>query len=97
MILHTFNTGPGAAAFQDCLRIATSDDAILLTGDGVYAALEHSCACIELLAAGIEAHVLEADARAAGIVERLSSRITVADYDDFVTLSERFPRQMAWY
>lgn len=97
MILHTLNAGPGTAVFKDCLRIATSDDAILLTGDGVYAALEHTSACIELLATEIDVHALEADALAAGIVDRLSNQITISDYDDFVTLSERFPRQLAWY
>lgn len=97
MVLHTLNVRPGASAFQDCLRIAAKDDAILLTGDGVYIALEHTSACTELLGVGAEVYALEADASAAGIVDRLSKRVRLADYDDFVTLSERFPRQLAWY
>ena len=97
MILHTLNAGPDGSAFQDCLRIATDGDAILLTGNGVYAALDNTVACSELLAAGAEVFILEADARAAGIVQRLSTQVRLADFDGFVTLTERFSRQLAWY
>ncbi len=97
MILHTINTGPGSPAFQDSLRIANGDDAILLTGAGVYAALDNTRACEQLLDSGAEILVLEADTRAAGILERVNKRIAMTDFDGFVSLTERFPRQLAWY
>ena len=97
MILHTLDTGPGGAAFRDCLRIAGSDDVILLTGAGVYAALDNTSACEQLLESGAEIFVLEADTRAAGILERINNKIAMTDFDGFVSLTERFPRQLAWY
>ncbi len=97
MILHTLNTGSLSTAFADCLRIASRGDAILLTGDAVYAALDHTGACTALENHAAEIFVLESDAHAAGILERLSQEFVPVDFDGFVSLSERFPRQMAWY
>ena len=97
MILHTLNTGPQESAFQDCLRIAAADDAILLMGDGVYGAIKSTDACSELLKTGADVYLLRADAQAAGISGQLNDQIQSVDMDGFVTLSERFPRQLAWY
>ena len=97
MILHTLNTGPQESAFQDCLRIAMAGDAILLMGDGVYGALKSTDACSELLKTGAEIYILRADAQAAGILGQLDHEVESVDMDGFVTLSERFPRQLAWY
>ena len=97
MILHTINAGFLNTAFTDCLRIAGPGDAILLTGDAVYAALDHTEACTALKKHAAEVFVLESDAHAAGILERMSQELMSVDFDGFVSLSERFPRQMAWY
>lgn len=97
MILHTLNSKPGSSGFEDCRRFASADDAILLMGDGVYAALSETDAWQQLLDTGSAIHVLEADARAAGIMARLPAQAIVEGFDGFVTLTERFPRQMAWY
>jgi tRNA 2-thiouridine synthesizing protein B len=97
MILHTINTAPGNSAFADCLRLAGPEDAILLMGDAVYAALAQTDACSQLLGNEAEVYVLASDALAAGITERIDSHIAVQDFDDFVALTDRFPRQMAWF
>jgi tRNA 2-thiouridine synthesizing protein B len=97
VILHTLNAGPDSAAFQDCLRLATRGDAIMLTGDGLYAALDNSPACEALRNSGAEIHVLDVDALAAGIAERICPQARRTDFDGFVALTERFPRQLAWY
>ena len=39
MILHTLNASPSSAAFTDCVSIMAKGDALVLMGDGVYAAL----------------------------------------------------------
>ena len=39
MILHTLNASPSSIAFMDCVNIIAKDDALVLMGDGVYAAL----------------------------------------------------------
>ncbi|MFV0277631.1 MAG: sulfurtransferase complex subunit TusB [Parahaliea sp.] len=97
MVLHTLNTAPDHPAFSHCLRLLAGGDALLLHGDGVYAAITGAPALEALCQAGAELHVLAPDARAAGVLERLDPRVQAVDYAGFVALSERFSRQQAWY
>lgn len=96
LVLHTLSTSPSSAAFAECLRLVAPGDALLLLGDGVYAALAQTPARAQLDAAGIELYILHPDAAAAGVLSALDG-ITEVDMDGFVALSERFPRQLAWY
>ena len=96
MTLHTLNASPASAAFANCLQLIAPGDAILLIGDGVYGALRDTPAAAQLEACGAELYVLCPDAAAAGVLERIGSTDTV-DMDGFVQLTERFPRQLAWY
>jgi tRNA 2-thiouridine synthesizing protein B len=96
MVLHTINTAPANSAFTDCLRLAGPEDAILLVGDGVYAALAHTEASSRLLESEAEVYVLASDALAAGVSSRIDSHFSLRDFDGFVSLTERFPLQMAW-
>ena len=96
MILHTLNASPSSAAFQDCLKVAHRGDAVVLMGDGVYAALEGTPACLEIQAKNIELFILGADALLAGIIEPASGIQTI-EMDGLVALTERYPRQQAWY
>lgn len=97
MVLHTLNRAPSHPAFAQCLRLLAPGDALLLLGDGVYAALAGSRAAAELTASGAALHVLDVDARAAGVLERLTEGVTVSDDAGFVGLTEHYPRQQAWY
>ena len=96
MILHTLAASPSCAAFDNCLRLAAPGDAILLLGDGVYAALADTGPLAQLASCGAEVFMLRADAAAAGVPAQAAS-VTTVDMDGFVALSERFPRQLAWY
>ena len=96
MILHTLNASPASPAFRDCIRVAANNDAILLLGDGVYAALPDTVACNALLAAGVEVYVLDSAAKAAGVTA-LPVDVQRVDMNGFVELTERFARQQAWY
>lgn len=96
MILHTLNAPPDSTAFRQCVGLLVPGDALLLLGDGVYGAIVGSEARAKLDAAGIELHILQADAQAAGVHTQLGDASTV-DMDGFVALSERFARQLAWY
>ncbi len=97
MILHSLNSAPDTAAFFDCARMTCTGDALILLGDGVYAALQNTAACARILDTGVELYVLEADASAAGILQRLDKRTTVVCFDGFAALSEKFTKQQAWY
>jgi sulfur relay protein TusB/DsrH len=68
----------------------------VLMGDGVYVAIKGSAGCAAILASEADVYLLAADARAAG-VSRVPGDITLAAMDDLVTLTERYPRQQAWY
>tara|TARA_R110002049_G_scaffold83933_12_gene213632 strand:- start:7443 stop:7733 length:291 start_codon:yes stop_codon:yes gene_type:complete len=96
MILHTLGATPSSTAFRDCLKVLQAGDALVLLGDGVYAALEGSAACRELCAAQAEVYLLESDARLAGIASTADT-IGWLDMDGLVALTERFERQLAWY
>ena len=96
MILHTLNAAPSSDAFTECLRLVTADDAVLLLGDGEYGALSNT-ALTALLGATEQLYILTEDAEAAGIVGSLSNTIHSVSIDDFVALTERFSKQLAWY
>jgi tRNA 2-thiouridine synthesizing protein B len=96
MVLHTLNASPSSRAFAECLRLLVPGDSLLLLGDGVYAALAGTPSRAQLEASGADLKVLYPDAAAAGILAQLGDVQTV-DMAGFVALSERCPRQLAWY
>ena len=96
MILHTLSGSPTSAAFKDCLATVRPEDALVLLGDGAYAALQHTVACRQLAATGAALYVLAAHAQAAGVTAS-GNAFTHITMDDFVALTEQYPRQMAWY
>jgi tRNA 2-thiouridine synthesizing protein B len=96
MILHTLNAPPSSNVFSECLSLLQPGDALLLMGDGVYAALSDTSSCSALVASGADIYALVDDARAAGVLDRIE-HATALDMDGFVELSERFERQLGWY
>lgn len=96
MILHTLSASPASAAYRDCLKLARPGDALVLMGDGVYCALAETSACAELQATALALYILDEDARIAGIAD-IPSGISRIDMDALVGLTEKFPRQQAWY
>jgi len=94
--LHTLSAAPASAACTDCLRLIAPGDQLLLLGDGVYAALPGTPARAALDACGARFFVLREDAVAAGIAARLDAA-SLVDMAGFVELTERCPRQLAWY
>jgi tRNA 2-thiouridine synthesizing protein B len=96
MILHTLNAPPSSAAFKDCLKVLQATDAVVLMGDGVYAALDSTRACSDLHASGAQVLLLGTDARLAGVPVP-KPPILCIDIAELVALTERFPRQLAWY
>jgi tRNA 2-thiouridine synthesizing protein B len=97
VILHTLNASPSSSAFDDSLKVIQSGDAVVLMGDGVYAALAGTKVWGELQARGAELYLLSSDALAAGVTEPSGGGANFIDMDGFVSLTERFPRQQAWY
>ena len=96
MILHTFSASPESSAFRDCLSSLSSEDAVLLLGDGAYAALPACTYLTQLGDAGATVYALRADALAAGMAEP-GPGVKLIDMPEFVALTERYPRQIAWF
>ncbi|MEP1471743.1 MAG: sulfurtransferase complex subunit TusB [Halieaceae bacterium] len=97
MLLHTLNSTPQSSATRDCCSLIGNQDAVILFGDGVYCALVGSNSSDALTASGAVIYALAADVDAAGIATRLSDQVSIIDYAEFVAISEKYPRQMAWY
>jgi tRNA 2-thiouridine synthesizing protein B len=96
MVLHTLNASPSSAAFADCLRLIAPGDALLLLGDAVYGAISGSTGRQALDTSAARLYVLQQDAAAAGVTNRVEGA-TLVDMDGFVELTERISRQLAWY
>lgn len=96
MLLHTLNCSADSESFHDCLRSAGADDTIVLLGDGVYRALPGTACRRALDASPARVLALDSDARASGVSARLDG-VALIDMDALVALSERYPRQIAWY
>ena len=95
MILHTLNALPDTPAFNDCLLLLSGQDTLLLLGDGVYGALPEALTALER--SGVAICALKSDVAAAGLTDVLPAHIRQIDYEDFVALTEKYPRQQAWY
>ena len=96
MILHTLNASPSSIAFMDCVSIIAKGDALVLMGDGVYAALADTDASKALQDTDARLYVMAADALAAGVTN-LAVAVSRIDMHGLVALTETFPRQQAWY
>jgi len=96
VILHTLNASPASAAYRDCLALLRPGDALVLWGDGVYAALAGTAASGELAAKDIGLYLLGPDARLAGITAPAPG-VEVIEMAGLVRLTEQFPRHLAWY
>ena len=99
MTLHIVSASPHAgAAFHDCLRVLVPGDALLLTGDAVYALLPGTAPALSLagMADSVGIHALRDDCTQRGIGE-LPAGVGVIDYADFVALACTHPRSVSWF
>lgn len=87
--LHILNKLPGHPAFESCLYSVTSQDALLLTENGVTALAYKGVA--------LEGHVyaLSADLQARAITTD-GTRANEIDYDEMVSLTARADRVISW-
>lgn len=96
-MLHIINKSPYMkSSLESCVRVAQNDDPILLTEDGVLAALDGGTAA-EIVKAALKSravYALSADIKARN-VNRLVSGVKVIDYNGFVELVEQH-RPMTW-
>jgi sulfur relay protein TusB/DsrH len=87
MILHTINN---SSALDKCLGLIARDDVVVLLEDGVYIAMKS-----DRISANV--YVIEADAKARGINQRLEPAATQIDYNQFVELSTQADKICSWF
>ncbi|MEC5343868.1 sulfurtransferase complex subunit TusB [Brenneria populi] len=95
-MLHTLSHSPYYCDIDALLRCVGPDDALLLLQDGVIAALADTHWANRLLGASIPLYVLKDDADARGVTERISSKFTLIGYNQFVQLTVKYSRHLAW-
>lgn len=96
-ILHTVNQSPfDKPCLQQCLSQYREGDAIVLIGNGVYAALDsqpckHACSDKVIYA-------IKADIERRGLLERsLNKSLHIIDMNDFVRMCTEYDLVQSWY
>ncbi len=101
MILHTVNKSPFQQTTLDsCLRLIAPGDLLLLIEDGVYGATAghpQEAVVNKLAERNIRVYALESDILARGLNSRVLSAVSLATFDDFVTLSVTADKVHSWY
>ncbi|OAN17091.1 sulfur relay protein TusB [Photobacterium jeanii] len=96
-MLHTVTTSPfQSQALADCLRYSSENDVILLLQDAVVAAIDENNWCQTLKNSGRKVYLLQEDARARGLIDKLTTDVEVIDYTGFVALTITHDTQMKW-
>jgi len=96
--LHMLSHSPFAdSRLASCLRLLAADDALLLTGDAVYALQANTAQrqALELMPVSIALFALEEDLAARGLTA-VPERLQAIDYAGFVELCCRYDRTNAW-
>lgn len=93
--LHLLSHSPFGDTRQDsCLRIAGPEDAVLLSGEAVYALLSAGEPWRRLQSSGLPVYALEEDVLARGL--EAGPGVTMVDYPAFVRLTLTYDKVNSW-
>lgn len=95
-MLHILTQSPFKTDIDTLLRCVSAGDDLLLTQDGVMAAINGNRYLELLLAAPISISALREDLEARGLLAQISTRIDAVSYTDFVRLTVKHERQITW-
>ncbi|TLX56108.1 sulfurtransferase complex subunit TusB [Stutzerimonas nosocomialis] len=96
--LHVLSHSPFSDdRLASCLRLLAPGDALLLTGDAVYALAADTAQrqALELMPDSVALFALDEDLQARAVVA-LPARLTAVDYSGFVELCARYARVNSW-
>ena len=93
--LHIINDSSGGAVAR-CLYVASTGDAVLLIGNGIYLADAATFVKFRAKARGFNWCVLADDARARNLEHRLASDVALIDDDGFVDLVVAHQPIVSW-
>lgn len=98
-MLHTVNKSPFVKnSFETCLRFAKDGSTILLTEDGVYAALQGTkfTPVVEEAMKNKSIYALGPDLAARGVQDKVLKGVKVVDYGGFVDLVAENSTVQSW-
>ncbi|MEX0904001.1 MAG: sulfurtransferase complex subunit TusB [Pseudohongiellaceae bacterium] len=95
--LHTCNRSPTNPVLQTCVSVLQPDDALLLTENGVYWATHDFLHALSSLPDEVTVLALHEDLQARGLLSRVSERIRIVDYNEFVRLCCEHDRVINWF
>ncbi|MBV1873910.1 MAG: sulfurtransferase complex subunit TusB [Gammaproteobacteria bacterium] len=99
MILHKISLSPTSSSnLHECLRLCRSGHSILLTGNGVYGAMQNSSVSkqLQIALSNIKIYALEEDIIARGIALSLMPGIELITYNEFVDLTIEHSKTCSW-
>lgn len=98
-MLHIVNKSPSQTRSLDsCLRLAQDGQALLLTEDGVYAAISRSpaAAAVRDAMTRLKVYALQPDLEARGVHTAVLDGVTLVDYGGFVDLVAEHTTSNSW-
>lgn len=92
MVLHTLSVTQGDPGVERCFRCLSADDTLLLLGAGAYLV---TLPALEALPCRV--CVLDTDLALSGLKGTVLNPVRVISMAEFVALSARAAKQVAWY
>jgi tRNA 2-thiouridine synthesizing protein B len=86
------------SSLASCLRLGRDGHALLLIGDGIYAATSGGAATAGIAEAAkrLKVYALRPDLEARGVAAALADGVTAVDYAGFVDLVAEHPNNQTW-
>ncbi|MBD1227414.1 MULTISPECIES: sulfurtransferase complex subunit TusB [Xenorhabdus] len=95
-MLYTVSRSPYHDDFNAMLGLVSDTDDVLLMQNGVLLGINDNRYLAELFRTGAGIYVLKEDLNARGLIEQISDRVRVIDYNGFVSLTVKHQQNFAW-
>lgn len=95
-MLHILMRSPFEINMILLIDLLRSDDDVIALQDSSIIAIDKNIFLKELLSIPIELYVIKQDVYARGIQEKISSKVNIIDYLQFVFLTVKHEKQMSW-
>ncbi|XBC39182.1 MAG: sulfurtransferase complex subunit TusB [Buchnera aphidicola (Nurudea shiraii)] len=95
-MLHILTRSPFEVNMILLVNFLKSDDDIVVLQDGVIIAINGNVILNKFLSIPVKIYVLKNDINARGIQKKISNKVYVINYSEFVLLTIKHNKQMSW-
>ncbi|SFU95602.1 sulfurtransferase complex subunit TusB [Xenorhabdus koppenhoeferi] len=95
-MLYTVRRSPYHDDVNAMLALVSETDDVLLIQNGVLFGINDNRYLAKLMRTGAGIYALQEDLDARGLIEQISDRVKVIDYDGFVSLTVKHQQNFAW-